>query len=1231
MSTENKPTKPNSEKAKPATDKPAATKTAPPGPAKPAPAGPIKLPPLFRRIDWLAMLIAFGVVWVVYFFTLAPEVTLEDSGELCTGSFYAGIPHPPGYPFWAIYSWLWTVLLPVGNVAWRVEVGEATAAALGCGFVGLMVSRASSMLIEGIQDLKELSRNWEGLICVVCGAASGILLGFGYTMWSESVAINRISLFGVPWVMTVLLCVMRWIYSPRQWQYLFIAMFFFGICATIHQTLLVAALGIEAAVICAHPRLGRTFCFGNSVIFLAGLIAHGTHITTALDTAPMLLYIFFTVGIVSIAGYIALAIVTKETTNEFIMDAGLAAFMLFGTLAVSKGAFFGFLALIGLGIFIYEIVNTRKLGLEWVVAIVCLILWGMGAAFYLYEPISGMTNPPMEWGYPRTVEGFFHALSRGQYEKANPTDIFADPGRFANQLWFLIHGIAEEFNWILLFITIIPFLFFRKLQRRERALLVGLAATYFCIGVLLVILMNPGDDLQSVSLHRVFFASSHGVVAVLFGMGLALICAYMATHYQRFRQWGLAGGGIAAVLGLYSLWDAIGKHYKGLDGVVAPQEMPYYIMKAFGAHQYGLPVFGALILFFLPLIFLAALYFYRDRAPLLVTLAVFAAMPLSSALWHWGTSEQRNHWWGYWFGHDMFTPPYGIYPEMTRDAILFGGTDPGRFCPTYMIFCESFIPHKDQPKQDQKFDRRDVYIITQNALADPTYLDYIRAQYNRSTQIDPPFFQELLRSDFEKSNNYTTNALARMAYGVLDKPLTKFGAKVEARRREEGVYPPKEIYIPTPGDSSVCFSEYMNDAAQRYAHDQQFPLDKYPNEPRQMKPGEEVHPQPNGQISVAGQVAVMSINGLLTKVIFDHNPSNEFFVEESFPLDWMYPYETPFGIIMKINRQPLDHLSEDIIAKDHDFWSRYSERTIGNWMTYDTTVPQVGQFIEKVYLEHDLTGFKGNSKFVRDDQAQKAFSKLRNAIGGIYDWRFQHPKDAPDQQRMLREAEFAYRQAWAFCPYSPEAVFRYINLLLRMGRVDDALTVATTCQKLDPNNLQVRDTIKQLNAIKARSGNAAPQAPVSLQQMEKEWHDNPTNFQAAFNLAASYLQSQQNDKAMGVLDEVLKSPKADVGAIVFLARTYAQMSNSPKLEASLERLTQLEPSSAEAWYDLAALKAGAGKTTEAIDALRHCLEENTKRLAINPKAQNLAQMVAGDPRFNLLHASPEYQKLMAPK
>ena len=93
----------------------------------------------------------------------------------------------------------------------------------------------------------------------------------------------------------------------------------------------------------------------------------------------------------------------------------------------------------------------------------------------------------------------------------------------------------------------------------------------------------------------------------------------------------------------------------------------------------------------------------------------------------------------------------------------------------------------------------------------------------------------------------------------------------------------------------------------------------------QLKPGEDVHVE-NGRVQVAGQLAVMNINGLLCKVIFDNNPTNSFYVEESFPLDWMYPYETPSGIIMKINRDPQAELSDDVFKIDHEFWTKYSTR-----------------------------------------------------------------------------------------------------------------------------------------------------------------------------------------------------------------------------------------------------------------------------------------------------------------
>jgi hypothetical protein len=58
------------------------------------------------------------------------------------------------------------------------------------------------------------------------------------------------------------------------------------------------------------------------------------------------------------------------------------------------------------------------------------LLWLLGASFYFYLPLACMTNPPMQWCYPRTVDGFLHALTRGQYEQPSPTNLFLEPGRF---------------------------------------------------------------------------------------------------------------------------------------------------------------------------------------------------------------------------------------------------------------------------------------------------------------------------------------------------------------------------------------------------------------------------------------------------------------------------------------------------------------------------------------------------------------------------------------------------------------------------------------------------------------------------------------------------------------------------------------------------------------------------------------------------------------------------------
>ena len=69
---------------------------------------------------------------------------------------------------------------------------------------------------------------------------------------------------------------------------------------------------------------------------------------------------------------------------------------------------------------------------------------------------------------------------------------------------------------------------------------------------------------------------------------------------------------------------------------------------------------------------------------------------------------------------------------------------------------------------------------------------------------------------------------------------------------------------------------------------------------------------------------------------------------------------------------------------------------------------------------------------------------------------------------MSAEADLAYRQAFAFCPYGPEAVFGYTKLLTEAGRINEAHRVALTAHLLDPGNVQMEGMVKQLDRQKRK-------------------------------------------------------------------------------------------------------------------------------------------------------------------
>jgi len=339
-------------------------------------------------------------------------------------------------------------------------------------------------------------------------------------------------------------------------------------------------------------------------------------------------------------------------------------------------------------------------------------------------------------------------------------------------------------------------------------------------------------------------------------------------------------------------------------------------------------------------------------------------------------------------GQPKYASAFGrdIVASLPAGSIYFGGTDPGRGLVTAFAHSRAGADA--------------IFVLTQNALADNSYLEYLRQMYG------------------------------------------------------------ERIKVPTPQDSQNAFQTYMSDAQRRLEHDQQFPT-----EPKQIKPGEEIKII-NSRVQVSGQVAVMSINALLARTIFENNAQREFYLQESFPLEWMYPHLEPHGLIMKLNRAPLAQISAEAVQRDQEFWTARMKPMVGDWLKEEATVAEVCDFIERVFVWKDLGQFKGDPAYLGDPYSTKMFSKLRSSMAGVYRWRADHAKNEAERQRMVRAADFAFRQALALGPNNPEVVFRYIRALTEDGRVADALRVARVAAKFPESEAQAARLIRDLESKK---------------------------------------------------------------------------------------------------------------------------------------------------------------------
>jgi hypothetical protein len=234
----------------------------------------------------------FVIALIVYSWTLAPTVTLTDSGELILAAYGLGVAHPPGVPLWIMLAHI-ASLLPFGNVAVRINFSSAVFAALACAMLTLVVAE---LLITGScfaaprrrtkparQGSNIEASGAGGLFMFAPALGAGLLMAFSRTLWAYA-TITEVYALNALLILLIFFLVVRWrrriietrtnssgaIAAHDTWIYA--AAFVFGLAMGVHHV--TVALTLPAIAVVVFRTEGLKF-FTSRRLLYAALISIG--------------------------------------------------------------------------------------------------------------------------------------------------------------------------------------------------------------------------------------------------------------------------------------------------------------------------------------------------------------------------------------------------------------------------------------------------------------------------------------------------------------------------------------------------------------------------------------------------------------------------------------------------------------------------------------------------------------------------------------------------------------------------------------------------------------------------------------------------------------------------------------------------------------------------------------------------------------------------------------------
>ncbi|MEO6578477.1 MAG: DUF2723 domain-containing protein, partial [Candidatus Limnocylindria bacterium] len=177
------------------------------------------------------VVLAFGM----YLRTMLPSTGFWDTGEAQTVPPTLSIFHPTGFPVYVLVGWLWSQL-PIGEVAWRMNLLSAVSVALAAGFVTM-----SAGLLIGEKD--------RALRATAAGIA-GAAFAFASEPWENATradvhALSILSVSALVWLLLTWGRAER-VGSSKAGRWLVAAAAVFGLGLGIHPLIGLFAIGIGA-------------------------------------------------------------------------------------------------------------------------------------------------------------------------------------------------------------------------------------------------------------------------------------------------------------------------------------------------------------------------------------------------------------------------------------------------------------------------------------------------------------------------------------------------------------------------------------------------------------------------------------------------------------------------------------------------------------------------------------------------------------------------------------------------------------------------------------------------------------------------------------------------------------------------------------------------------------------------------------------------------------------------